>query len=144
MAATQLGATYYQKRGKNNNKDPGQDGQDDRLDGLQHVASFECKSGVLFWGQLEYILEAKAKLKDKGQIVGNVTESGAEDGTTFDMAMHESKCQAMKGRWSKYYFKVYFFHPYFYFATLYLRTVTQDCLPTTVWPNYSLASIAMN
>ena len=78
MAATPLGATY-QKRGKNNNKDEGQDGQDDRLDGLQPVASFECKSGVLFWGLLGSILEAKAKLKDKG----NVTESGAEDGTTY-------------------------------------------------------------
>ena len=134
MAATQLGATYYQKRGKNNNKDPGQDGQDDRLDGLQHVASFECKSGVLFWGQLEYILEAKAKLKDKGQIVGNVTESGAEDGTTFDMAMHESKCQAMKGRWSKYYFKVYFFSPILLF-----RNFVFTYRNTRLFTNYSLA-----
>ena len=104
MAATQLGATYYQKRGKNNNKDPGQDGQDDRLDGLQHVASFECKSGVLLWGQLDTVLDAKADLKNERTFDGVKAPECGFGGTIWSAA-YEFHCQAMKGQWSKYYLK---------------------------------------
>ena len=100
MSATPL-VDMDQKQGKNNNK--GQD-KDDLLDGLQPVASFECKSGVLLWGQLDTVLDAKADLKNERTFDGvKAPECGI--GGTIWSAAYEFHCQAMKGRWSKYYLK---------------------------------------
>jgi len=100
MSATPLVA-MDQKQGKNNNK-----GQDkyDLLDGLEPVASFECKSGVLLWGQLDTVLDAKADLKNERTFDGVKAPECGFGGTIWSAA-YEFHCQAMKGRWSKYYLK---------------------------------------
>jgi len=66
----------------------------EHLEGLEPLATFECHSGVLLWGQLDMAMEAKLKLDD-GQYDGCPANSGEE------AEGHRFKCRAAKGKWNK-------------------------------------------
>jgi len=73
------------------------------LKNLEPLSSFECTSGVLLWGQLDTVMEAKLNLDD-GMFDGWAahTDQGGFGGGTVYMTVHKFKCQAAKGKWSKY------------------------------------------
>jgi len=77
------------------------------LKGLEPLSSFECSSGVLLWGQLDTVMEAKLNLDD-GKFDGwaaQADQGGAGGGTVY-MRGHRFKCRAAKGKWTKYLTKV--------------------------------------
>ena len=96
-------AVMDQNQGQKNDKDRR---KDDPLSSLKPVASFDCKSGALLWGQLDTVLDAKADLKNQREFDGAKPPDSGRSGTIW-VAAHKFHCQAMKGRWSKYYYEQY-------------------------------------
>lgn len=99
--AAALLAVMDQNQGQKNDKDRR---KDDPLSSLKPVASFDCKSGALLWGQLDTVLDAKANLKNQREFDGAKQPDCGPSGTIW-VADHKFHCQAMKGRWSKYYYE---------------------------------------
>ena len=56
------------------------------------------------WGQLDTVLDAKADLKNQREFDGAKPPDCGPSGTIW-VADHKFHCQAMKGRWSKYYYE---------------------------------------
>jgi len=70
------------------------------------AASFVCSSGVLMWGQLDCILEArlaekKKDLKYDGMLGDRKTKN---PGTVYSVT-HHYKCRAQVGNWMKYQYR---------------------------------------
>ena len=74
-----------------------------KLNNLEPRGSFNCVSGVLFWGMLENILEAVSSRHDEkfdGESIHS--NQGGTGGGTIYQRRHNFKCRAAKGTWTRY------------------------------------------
>jgi len=65
------------------------------------LASFNCSSGFLFWGQIDCVLEAMLNYKDKA-FDGKKKPHVNNQGPGVYTAAFQFKCEALKGKWSAY------------------------------------------